>query len=174
MPAYFRALQSTKVLLCPFHCGTEKQIGSSTLEFISVLLVAPRCASKNIIKSVYSSRASKTLPPSARGRPFQRHRPPSPRHPRSPTPRNPSSSSLFTRSLSFRPQSFNAFVDERRYRLRGNSFLWFSFNDFLLIAADQYESRKNDNFEVIRKKIPRITAAMELKLKQTLKDHRFN
>lgn len=34
--AYFRALQSTKVLLCPFHCEVEKQIGSCTLEFISV------------------------------------------------------------------------------------------------------------------------------------------
>lgn len=41
--AYFRALQSTKVLLCPFHCEVEKRIGSCTLEFISVPPVLASC-----------------------------------------------------------------------------------------------------------------------------------
>mgnify|MGYP004591934911 CR=1 FL=1 len=44
--AYFRALQCTKVLLCPFHCRVEKQIGSCTLEFISVPLAASYCRIK--------------------------------------------------------------------------------------------------------------------------------
>lgn len=44
--AYFLVLQSTKVLLCPFHCKAEKQIGSCTLEFISVPLLASYCRIK--------------------------------------------------------------------------------------------------------------------------------